>query len=90
MEFIDHIKMRLASLTPHVLEIIDESHKHAGHSGSRPEGNTHFKIIIISDHFKNLSRIDRHKLVYDSLKQEVKDIIHALTITAYTLEEYKK
>ena len=70
------------------LEIIDESHLHAGHSGARPEGNSHFKAIVVSADFDGISRIKRHQMIYSILKDEMKSHIHALAITALTPQEY--
>lgn len=76
---------------PTTLEIVDESHKHAGHAGLEGiETNgkgTHFKIKIISSCFLNKSRIDRHRLVHEALQTELKDHIHALSLILLTPEE---
>jgi len=68
------------NFSPEELQVIDESHKHEGHAGSRPEGETHFKIIIKSHHFDDLARVKAHKLIFDALKQEMDERIHALSI----------
>jgi BolA protein len=76
------------NLTPSFLNIINESNKHAGHSGNNIVGSeTHFKIIIVADKFIQTSRVARHRLVYDLLVEELKEI-HALSLNAYTEEEY--
>jgi len=67
---------------PTSLEVIDESHLHAGHAGARPEGETHFRVKIISPEFAGLSRIQCHRLVNDALADELAGPIHALAITA--------
>ena len=67
---------------PITLEVIDESHLHAGHAGARPEGETHFRVKIISPKFAGLSRIQCHRLVNDALADELAGPIHALAITA--------
>ena len=66
-------------LQPSSLEIIDESHLHAGHVGAR-EGKGHFKVIISSDKFEGLRPLQRHRLVYDSLGDMMDTDIHALSI----------
>lgn len=62
------------------LKIIDESHKHIGHSGHRPEGESHFRIKIISPDFKSMSRINRHRHVHNLLDDLLKTRIHALSL----------
>jgi len=77
-----------AALAPHALEVINESHKHAGH---QPEfdgsGETHFRIRITAAHFNNMSRIERHRTITDLLRQEFDNGLHALAIEAQALEE---
>lgn len=68
------------------LYIEDESHLHAGHAGAA-SGGGHFKLTIISQDFKGLSSVARHRLVYAALKQHIPQEIHALTILAKTPEE---
>lgn len=69
-----------AAFKPFQLEIVDESHKHIGHTGSRPGGNTHFFICMTSHIFTSLSRIERHRMVHDVLKEELASTIHALSL----------
>lgn len=75
-----HKKLTTA-LKPDVLEISDESSKHAGHAGARPGQSTHFHMRIISEAFVNLSRLERYRLVHHILKGELEDQIHALSLT---------
>lgn len=72
---------------PTLLEVVDDSHHHAGHSGARPEGETHFTVTIISSHFQGLSRIQRHQAIYRALESLMNSPIHALAIKAYAPEE---
>ncbi len=75
------IEARLrAALSPSSLEVIDDSHKHAGHAGAREGG--HYTVVIVSDRFKNLQRIARHRPVYHSLGELMQQGIHALAIEA--------
>jgi BolA family transcriptional regulator, general stress-responsive regulator len=67
--------------TPTRLEIVDESHRHAGHAGARPEGETHFAVTIVSQAFTGLSRVARQRLVYQTLATELATRIHALSLT---------
>lgn len=62
------------------LKVVDDSHKHIGHSGYRPGGETHFRIEVDSPDFKCMSRIERHKAVHKALEDLLKDTIHALSI----------
>jgi BolA protein len=74
-----------AALAPLVLEVQDDSHLHAGHAGAR-EGR-HFSVRIVSPGFKGLSRLARHRLVYDSLHSLMPRGIHALAIDARVPDE---
>jgi len=69
-----------AALAPESLEVIDDSHLHAGHAGAR-EGR-HFSVQITSARFTGLARVARHRLVYDSLGPLAAQGVHALAITA--------
>lgn len=69
-----------AALAPAELVVQDDSHLHAGHAGAR-EGR-HFSLRIVSDRFNGLSRLARHRLVYDSLDHLISRGIHALAIEA--------
>jgi BolA protein len=77
----DDIRRELqATLEPDLLEVQDDSHLHAGHAGAR-EGR-HFSIRIVSPRFEGLSRVARHRLVYDALHSLIPRGIHALAIEA--------
>lgn len=80
------IRERLAVLAPAQLDIIDESHQHAGHAGAR-SGAGHFKLIIVSNVFDGQGLLQRHRMVYDALGSAMQTDIHALTIKALTPEE---
>jgi len=69
-----------AALHPEHLEITDESHRHAGHAGARPGGETHFRVEVVSTAFRGKSRLERQRLVYGVLKDELTQQIHALTL----------
>jgi BolA protein len=69
-----------AALAPERLEVLDDSHQHAGHAGAR-EGR-HFTVHITSGRFAGLSRVARHRLVYDSLGPLAEQGVHALAIVA--------
>lgn len=69
-----------AALHPSAFELQDDSHLHAGHAGAR-EGS-HYTVRLVSERFAGLSRVARHRLVYDALKPEMQSGIHALVIDA--------
>lgn len=69
-----------AKFAPSHLEVIDESSRHQGHSGSRPEGETHFRVRIASASFAGQSRVSTHRAVMDTLDAELKGGVHALAI----------
>jgi len=73
------IRARLAALSPLELEIIDESHLHAGHAGSRG-GAGHYRVRIVAAGFVGLSPVARHRLVYDRLQDLIPHTIHALAL----------
>ena len=84
----DRIRRKLTqALAPSRLVVIDESHRHAGHAGSRPEGETHFRVEVSSAAFAGLSRIARQRLVYDVLAEELRDPVHALSLATTTPAE---
>jgi BolA protein len=83
MRMQERIAARLkASLDPVSLEVIDDSGKHAGHSGAKPGGETHYSLAVVSAAFAGKSRVQRHRLVYDALSAEIADGVHALAIDA--------
>lgn len=68
------------------VELIDDSHLHAGHAGAK-EGKGHFRVRVVSADFDGLRTIQRHQLVYRSLGELMQTDIHALSITALTPDE---
>ncbi len=84
---IEMIKERLQStLAPQRIDIIDESHKHAGHAGART-GMGHFNVTIVSDAFEGKNLLERHRMVYEALGDAMKTDIHALSIKAHAPSE---
>ena len=78
-----HIEKKLAeAFRPERLDVVDESHLHAGHAGHRPEGETHFRVYIVADAFAGKSRLERHRLVNAALAEELAGRVHALSIQA--------
>lgn len=76
-----------AALSPTTLRVTDDSARHAGHAGARPEGETHYTVLVVSGRFAGLSRVARHRLVTDALATEFTDGLHALSLTLRTPEE---
>ena len=74
-------KLRKA-FTPESLRVEDESHRHEGHAGHRPGGETHYRVYIVSDAFRGKSRIERHRMVNAALAAELAGGVHALAIHA--------
>ncbi|MGA0532726.1 BolA family protein [Hansschlegelia sp. KR7-227] len=75
------------ALQPDRLEVVDESHLHAGHAGARPEGETHFRVRVTSAAFSGMKRLDRHRRVNALLADELAGPVHALAIDARAPEE---
>lgn len=67
---------------PVELRVIDESAKHAGHAAARPEGETHFRVIITAEVFAGKPLIERHRLINHALAEELAGPVHALAIKA--------
>lgn len=74
-------------LNPSRLNVIDDSARHAGHMGSRADGETHFRIEVVSAAFAGKSRIERHRLVNALLAEELAGPVHALQLATMTPEE---
>ncbi|MGH6620915.1 MAG: BolA family protein [Alphaproteobacteria bacterium] len=81
MAVADRIREKLSSgLAPLRLEITDDSHKHAGHAGARPGGESHFTVEVVSGAFEGLGRVERQRLVYRLLEEEMAGPVHALAL----------
>jgi BolA protein len=89
MNLADTIRARLAALEPLSLDLVDESAQHAGHSGWREGGGTHWRLAIVSPRFTGQSAVSRHRMVYQALGELMHNPIHALAITARTPDETK-
>jgi BolA protein len=71
-----------AAFAPVSLNVLDESHMHAGHSGHREGGQTHYRLYIVSGAFKGKSRLERHRMINAALADELAGRVHALAIHA--------
>lgn len=82
MSITERIKQKLTEgLAPTQLEVIDESEKHRGHGGYREGGETHFHVTVVSPEFTGKSRVDRQRMVYALLADEMAERVHALALT---------
>lgn len=80
------IRIRDSLMATHV-EVIDESHLHAGHAGAR-DGGQHFRAVIVSEKFAGLNRIRAQQLVYQSIEEWMGKEIHALSMKTFTPEAW--
>ena len=76
-------------LKPARLVITDDSHRHAGHAGHNPAGESHFSIVVVAEAFTGKSRVDRHRMVNALLADELAGRVHALALTTLTPAEDK-
>jgi BolA family transcriptional regulator, general stress-responsive regulator len=71
----------MIGLHPTRLDVINESELHAGHRNSPGTGESHFRILIVSEAFIGKSRVERHRLVNELLKDELSGGVHALALS---------
>ena len=83
MRTLDLITEKLTkAFTPESLDVVDESHQHAGHAGHREGGETHFRVYIVAEAFRGKSRLERHRMINETLVGELECGVHALAIHA--------
>ena len=83
-----HIEVRLRdALAASHVDVVDESHRHAGHAGAA-SGGGHFRATVVSARFEGLSRVARQRLVYEALASEMRAEIHALALRTLTPAEW--
>ena len=88
MSVAETMKQKLtAAFRPTRLAIVDDSHKHAGHAGARPGGESHFSVEIVSPVFAGKSRVERQRLVYAALATELREQVHALALRTLAPDE---
>lgn len=81
------IRQRLQdAFAPEALEIIDDSHRHAGHAGAR-DGRGHFRVRIVSKRFAGTKTLERHRMVYAALGPLMQTDIHALSVDAQSPDD---
>ena len=78
------------AFAPQRLDIVDESARHHGHAGARPEGETHFHVTIVSARFEGMSRVQRQREVYGALAEELAGPVHALALVTLTASEAER
>jgi BolA protein len=84
----DHIYSALQErFFPQSLEVIDESDLHIGHAGHTGAGSSHFSVKIVSESFRGMQRLERHRKIYEALEYFLENGVHALKIKAFTLDE---
>ena len=81
------MQQRLSGLQPESLDIVDDSAKHAGHAGAA-SGGGHYQLTIVSKQFAGKPQVARHRLIYQALGDMMQLQIHALSITAYTPDQF--
>lgn len=79
-ETIELLRQRLAVLQPESIDIVDDSHRHAGHAGAREGG--HYQLQIVAQAFAGKSTMARHRMIYDAAGDLMRGRIHALSIRA--------
>ena len=67
------------------LEVINESHMHSG-----PNTETHFKVVLVSEEFKDVKLVQRHRKINELLKYELENGVHALSLHLFTMDEWKE
>ena len=88
MSVADSIQSKLnEAFSPTRLSITDESHLHAGHVGARAEGETHFRVDIVSSAFVGIARVERQRMIYRVLAEEISGRVHALALQVRTPQE---
>lgn len=76
------------SFHPLVFELVNESKQHKGHAGDDGSGETHYNLLVVSERFEGVSRIERQRLVYQILAEPMRCGIHALSLRCLSKQEY--
>jgi len=86
----DRIRTSLTqAFSPTRLVVVDDSARHAGHGGARPEGETHFSVTMVAAEFAGMSRVERSRQVHAALAAEFAGGLHALSLNLRTPAEDK-
>lgn len=81
-------KALIDAFSPLHLEVINESGLHKGHAGDDGSGESHFKVVVVSDSFAGISRVTRHRMIYSVLEKELSEMPHALSVQAFSGSEF--
>jgi BolA protein len=73
----------MVGLDPVRLDVINESEMHAGHRSSPGTGQSHFRVLVVSDKFTGQSRVARHRMVNQLIAEELAGSVHALALSTY-------
>ena len=85
MDVANRIRDKLTeALAPTRLELVDDSASHAGHAGHDGRGESHFNLLVVSEAFEGMSRVERQRRVYGILAEELADRVHALSLRTLT------
>jgi len=88
MRVAEKIEKKLSdAFAPEQLDIEDQSHLHAGHAGAREGGQSHFKVDVVAAAFDGKSRVERQRMIYAVLADELAGPVHALALSARTPSE---
>lgn len=74
-----------AAFDPMYLEVVDESYRHNVPAGSE----SHFKVVLVSDRFTGERFLNRHRMIYGTLTEELSNTVHALALHTYTIKEWE-
>ena len=77
----------LAAFPDAAVEVVDDSHRHAGHAGARPEGETHYSVRVVSPAFAGLNRVSRSRAAHAALEAEFRTGLHALALRLLAPDE---
>jgi BolA protein len=88
MEVANRIRSKLTdALAPTRLDVVDDSHRHRGHAGHDPRGESHFTVTVVSEAFHGKPRVERHRMVNAALAEELRDRVHALALRTLAPDE---
>ena len=82
-------KILIDYFKPYFFSVLDVSEQHRGHHNFQENVESHFEIIIVSNKFFNKNKVDRHRMVNKSLKEEFLGDLHSVIIKTYTIDEYQ-
>jgi BolA protein len=90
MSLTDRIKLKITEkLNPVHIELINDSHKHVGHAGDNGTGESHFRLVVVSEAFEGYNRIQRQRMVYAMVEDEFSRGLHAFSMKTLTPAEFK-